>query len=165
MSESADRLSSVADRCQDKAAAWSQRLAARRRRPAPRGRARPRPPLSLAALARSHPEPHFSFSRPPSSPAASAEPPPFRPSPHHRAAPSPTPHLATARNRRRIVLRPDSLNPFAVTLSQGKGPLAVSIAAAISGTSPERELVVAGTPQSVMCHDHEFTSIPIVGRT
>ena len=74
------------------------------------------------------------------------------------------PHLATACNRRRVVLRPDSLNPFAVTLSQGKGPLAVSIAAAISGTSPERELVVAGTPQSVMCHDHEFTSIPIVGR-
>ena len=75
------------------------------------------------------------------------------------------PHLATACNRRRVVLRPDSLNPFVVTLSQGKGPLAVSIAAAISGTSSERELVVAGTPQSVMCHDHEFTSIPIVGRT
>jgi len=145
-------------------AAWTSRLAARRRRSIQRGQGRQARAFKSPAPARTQPrlQCHISASFSTASTAAELLKP--RRSHRRRAAPSLANRRAISCNRRRVVLQPTCLTPSQSHWSQGEGPLAVSLAAAISGTSSERELVVAGTPQSVRCHDHEFTNIPIVGR-
>ena len=62
---------------------------------------------------------------------------------HHRTARPPTNHRASAHTRRRAVLCPTSLTLSKSHSSQGEGLLAISVAAAMTGASPDRELVVA----------------------
>ena len=124
-------------------AAWTSRLAARRRRSAQRGQGRQTRAFKSPAPARTQPRLQYHISASFFTPSTAAELQQLRRSHRRRAAPSPANRRAISCNRRRIVLRPTYLTPSQSHWSQGEGPLAVSVAATIASASPERALAVA----------------------